>query len=150
MSYITPKTDFSANDFYNCSDFNRVASNIRFMADLLRDIGYEIDLIPLEADLTLHSLPYLQIINNLEINLERLRLSIPLTPRDYIPTRSWYPTSDPHYDRNPMYLDTNRWEENIELLIKILVSLREDWLFCGTFFSGNDYDEQYFCGGDEL
>jgi hypothetical protein len=43
-----------------------------------------------------------------------------------------------------MYLDANRWEKNIELLRKILLSLREDWLSCGTFFSGEDYDEQLF------
>ncbi len=150
MSYITPKTNFTANDHYNYIDINRVAGNIQYMADLLRDSGYEIDLLPFEPDFTLSSLPYLQVINNLEDDLERLRLAVPLEPRDYLAARRWYRTDDPSYDRNPMYLDANRWEKNIELLRKILVSLREDWLSCGTFFSGGDYDEQLFCGGDEL
>lgn len=150
MTYITPKKDFKADDYYNYTDINRVANNIQYLADLLRDSGYETDLIPFEPDFTLSSLPYLQVINNLEENLERLRLAVPIEPRDYLVTRNWYHTYDPRHDRNPLYLDANRWEENIELLRKILVSLREDWLSCGTFFSDEDYDAQYLCGGDEL
>jgi hypothetical protein len=118
MTYITPKTDFTENDYYNYTDLNRVASNIQFMADLLRDCGYETDLIPFNQDLTLSSLPYLQVINNLEENLERLRLAVPIDPRDYLATRKWYHTDDPRHDRNPSFLDANRWEENIELLRK--------------------------------
>ncbi len=144
MSYITTKTDFKANDHYNYTDINRVAGNVQYMADLLLNSGYEIDLLPLAPDFTLSSLPYLQVINNLENNLDRLRFAVPLEPRDYLAARRWYRTDDPNYDRNPMYLDANRWEKNIELLRKILLSLREDWLSCGTFFSGEDYDEQLF------
>jgi hypothetical protein len=150
MSYIAPKTNFKASDYYNYTDLNRMASNIQFIADLLRDSGYKLELYPFDPDFAMNSLPYLQVINNLEENLDRLRLAIPLVPRDYLETRQWYHTDDPRHDRNPMYLDANRWEENIELLRKILVSLREDWLSCGTFFSGEDYEEQYFCGGDAL
>lgn len=150
MSYLTPKTDFTASDYYNYTDINRVAGNIQYMADLLRDSGYEINLLPFAPDFTQSTLPYLQLINTLEENLERLRLAIPLEPRDYLAARQWYHTADERYERNPMYPDANRWEENIELLRKILVSLREDWLSCGTFFSGEDYNEQYFCGGDAL
>jgi hypothetical protein len=63
MSYITPKTDFTANDHYNYTDINRVAGNIQYMADLLRDSGYEIDLLPFEPDFTLSSCRTYRLIN---------------------------------------------------------------------------------------
>ncbi len=149
MDYITPKTDFLADDYYNAGDMNRVAGNILYLAGLLADSGYPVELLPFSG-FTMRSLPYLQVINALEDNLERLRRSVPLNPRDYLPAPHWYPDMDERFDGNPDFTDANRWEMNLELLRRILVSLRAGWIFCGVSSCGSDYDGQLYCGGDDL
>ena len=77
--WTKPKTDWTANDFYNVEDYTRIRDNILWLKDLADNVltfpavitksyTYDVpDLTPM-ANKTVHDLPYPSVLNAIENN----------------------------------------------------------------------------------
>lgn len=143
MAWHVPKTDWISQDYFNLEDWNRINENFQYLANKL-SIAFEI----LDTSLPdMMSLPYYNIVNNLEVNLDNLAK----TPDTVFPFEkaTWHPRTSEQYERNPSYLDFNRWE-SLELALKVYndkMSSQLNNLHSGAFTSGSNRLRQYFGRG---
>ena len=143
MAWQTPKTDWNVNDYFNLVDWNRIKENYEYLAQRLSASFITKD-ITLEDTM---ALPYYDIVNNLEFNLD----SLAKTPATFFPfsKENWYARTSENYVRNPNYEDFNRWE-SIEAQLKEYyesMSSQVNNLHSGTFTAGNNRVRQFFARG---
>ena len=72
MAWQKPKTDWVANDFFNCYDYNRWKNNIIYLKELSSSVYPNINLIDMGNDKSYSDIPYADEFNTLEENLERV------------------------------------------------------------------------------
>lgn len=99
-----PKTDWSANDYFNYTDYNRIKNNIAYLRDLALTLYIDFPFDDMGEDKASYSdFPYAEEINALEDNLEYMK--------DYTyeffddDSKTWYANN-----RTPTYEDFNRLE----------------------------------------
>ena len=143
MTWIVPKNDWKSSDYFLLSDWQRIISNAKYLYNLVNAQFYF-------RDCTLANtaaLPYYDIINNLERNLEDLWDA--LVTGTYIRRPTWYARTSSQWTRNPDYSDFNSWE-SVELSIFIIyntVTNPKNVLRSGTFFAGSNRIVQTFSRG---
>ena len=143
MAWIVPKNDWKSSDYFLLSDWQRIISNAKYLYDL---VGGQFPF----RDCTLANtaaLPYYDIINNLERNLEDLWDT--LVTGTYIRRPIWYARTSSRWTRNPDYSDFNSWE-SVELSIFTIyntVTNPQNVLRSGTFFAGSNRIVQTFSRG---
>lgn len=128
---ISPKTDWTSNDYYNYADINKVESNIKIVANYLESIGYKIPLEDIVANRDMLSIDFLSSINRVERNLDSIRANM-ITPPSYEEMKVW--TNKIGFDFN----DANRYEKNLLLLYKWAELIKDSFKYCGTFSCGEE------------
>lgn len=126
---LPPKTDWTAADYYNADDLNRVEANTAYVADELGLIGYPVMLEAVRSGRDMTSIEFADSLSRVERNIEALQ-------RDFMPlpgfeeSNAWAPGK--RFDYN----DANRLERNLELLHTWLLRLVAGLEYCGTFYCG--------------
>ena len=103
MAWITPKTDWTADDYFNASDYNRIIGNISYLKALYESFMGEVTDLSLGAEKTYLSMIYAHEMNAIEnavqtINADTYSLSIG--------TKNAYSANNP----TTRYTDMNRIE----------------------------------------
>lgn len=102
--WIEPKTDWTAEDYFNLSDYNRIKNNIVHLRELALEVYTEFPWQDMGSDKTSYTeYPYADEFNALENNLEYLRENTFLFDNDV--QKQWYENV-----RAPNYEDFNRLE----------------------------------------
>lgn len=124
MAWITPKVDWTENDYYNAADLNRVENNTLETAKLLG--------ITIQNTITNRDYSYLEFaqdLNRIENNIEAL----------HVINLEWQQMKTNWLDSDSFsYIDANRLETNIKNLYEILTNNMRK--YCGN----------YACGGDNI
>lgn len=66
MEWIQPKTDWSANDYINYSDYNRIRNNIMYLAEKAQSLYPNFSLVTTIPQVTRSTYAYAEIWNKLE------------------------------------------------------------------------------------
>lgn len=74
MEWITPKTDWTSEDYFNATDYNRIIGNVAYLKAYLNDLFYGLTNISAMEEKTAKSLIYAREINAIEMALEQLNL----------------------------------------------------------------------------
>lgn len=139
--WITPKTDWTEEEYYNYTDWLRITGNLEHLKNIQEYRGpwYSMD-VPEE----INGYPTVTLLNNFETNLTNVRnWAIHSTP---IVAYVWYPRLSVYYKKNPDYEDFNRWED-LELA---LYQIFRNELIAGTFRAGSNRMVQRFSRGRDL
>jgi len=75
MAWQTPKTDWTADDYYNIADINRWKNNLLEVKALAEELFGDISTVTMYVDKTLTDYPLASEINAIESNLETLNVS---------------------------------------------------------------------------
>ena len=125
----TPKTNWTSSDIVSLEDWQRWVDNGLYLHKMLSE--------PFEwRECSLHSkwdIPYYDVVNNLELNLQDLQQILISIDAEYTP-ELWYPVRNPNWSGNPSYVDFNRWETFELAAHKVLASVHT--LYSGTFTAG--------------
>lgn len=130
---LSPKTDWTREDYYDADDLNRVEANTQFIARYLREIQYNVPALTSIEDRTPESIDFISSINRVEGNIESIRTSF-LTPPGYQERKIW--ALGMGFD----YRDANRLENNLSLLYEWAIKAKENQVFCGTFACGAEWE----------
>lgn len=140
MDWITPKTNWTANDIFSLQDWQRITNNFEYMYSAYGcDFQLNGSVFKTSSSATLTY----EDVSLLEEMLFDLYLSATFVLSEYELT-VWYARLSEDYVGNPSYVDFNRWE-GLELELKDcyeLLRAQQNTLFSGTFASGNDSDRQ--------
>lgn len=128
---ITPKTDWTSDDYYNFQDLNRVEKNIQIVANYLKSIDYEIPLEDIVTNRDMMSIDFVSSINRIERNLDSIRKNM-IIPPGYEEMKIW--TNNMGFS----YEDANRYEKNLELLYLWATRIYESYKYCGEFYCGEE------------
>lgn len=141
MPWTEPKTDWVSTDYFLLQDWQRIVNNGLYLYSYL-NATFE------WRDCNLNSttdLPYYDIVNKLEDNLEDLSKVPNLASTLFVPT-IWYPRTHEKYTHNPSFEDFTRWEKFEYDLLHWNEILRRQLnnLVAGYATSGTDRLRQYF------
>ncbi|MFT4146432.1 MAG: hypothetical protein QM644_18470 [Mobilitalea sp.] len=70
--YSTPKTNWTKDDYINIDDYNRIKNNLAHLKTLSLELYMSYSTDDMGSDATYSGLPYADMINKLELNLERI------------------------------------------------------------------------------
>lgn len=129
MNWITPKTNFIAEDYYNYSDLNRVENNTNYLRDYLIYLGYRVPLLDIKTNRDNTNIDFLSSINKIENNIEIIK-NIFAVPPGYEGKKTWI------LGQGFSYLDANRLENNLEKLKDYAEKTEEGFIYCGTIYCG--------------
>lgn len=131
MMWINPKLNWSAIDYYNAADLNRVENNTQEVANLIRQvIGTIINLEPIVTDRDYSSIEFFDGLNRVERNLEKLSV---LNLDGLMPLKTNWQVGDSF-----SYEDAIRLENNLSILYAILSKNAVATHYAGTFNCGED------------
>lgn len=119
MAWIEPKTDWSASDFFNATDYNRIIGNLAYLKAYLDGLFYGLTNISAMDEKTATSLIYAREINAIETALETLNIE---TYKFDIGETKEYMTNTRTID----YVELNRIETAILLLYRQMVNHKEN------------------------
>lgn len=74
MAWIEPKTDWSARDFFNTTDYNRITGNMAYLKAYLDGLFIGLTNIPTAEEKNVKSFIYAREINTIETALEQINL----------------------------------------------------------------------------
>lgn len=133
VSTFYSKTDWTASDFYNVADWERLSSNIETVVSRLSNLGISVKgIYSLELPRGVYSLPYVSLINKLEKNLQKIYLTLGV-PGVF---KTWYAVNDVRYGGNPSFEDWNRWEKLILEAYNTVTSMSRVEYISNEFYSG--------------
>ncbi|MDJ0305397.1 hypothetical protein [Dehalobacter sp.] len=131
MAWVTPKTDWTANNYYNYGDLNRVEGNINAMVDLINTYASITGLTSItNRDIT--SFEFYDSLNRIEQNVLALK-NATFEPLGWITPKTDWHTLDP-FD----YTDANRLESNLLALYIMVNKIKAYLKYCGTYYCGQD------------
>ncbi len=129
MAWITPKTNWTADDYYNAGDLNRVENDIAELVTLMSGYGIQPTITTFTArDYT--RIEFNDDLNRIEGNIQTLRQSL-YQPIGWIPPVTDWDSTDPF-----SYVDANRLESNLLALYTMLDCIKRYILYCGAFNCG--------------
>lgn len=128
--WITPKLDWTSDDYYNFEDLNRVERNTEAVAKL---IGNFIVLPPLTfiADRDMKRIEFASSLNRIESNQNELRQRF--TPIRWMENKLDWESNTPFSNK-----DAQRLEHNLNLLYRHYKGNSELIPFCGVFTCGEE------------
>jgi hypothetical protein len=134
MAWITAKTDWNVDDYYNFDDLNRVENNTDYIYDELVNLGYSPTLSTINTSRTKSSIDYYDDINRIESNIKALA-DASYDPLGWLePETDWisvYKVFD--------YNDANRLESNLVNLKSMIENIDAELEYCGIIISGEDF-----------
>lgn len=119
MAWIEPKTDWTENDCFNASDYNRIIGNISYLKAYLDGLFLDLTNVSLGAKKTYTSLFYAREMNDIEQALERLNSET--YGLDVGETQTYKPNKP-----TPLWSEYNRLESAILLLYNTSVAHKEN------------------------
>jgi hypothetical protein len=128
---LTPKTNWTSEDYYNAEDLNRVEINTEFVASYLRELQYNIPNQIYVVDRDKSSIDFISSINRVESNIEALKNAF-ITPPGYQGKKTWIVKKGFRYE------DANRLENNLKLIYEWAHRVKENYRYSGTFNSGQE------------
>lgn len=126
MPWITAKTDWTAADYYNFDDINRVENNTEYVRSELLVIGYVSPSMTFIKDRTDKSYDLVSSINRIEANLQTLVNNF-VEPPGWLPSITW--TQDTKFNA----YHANRWENNLSLIHEYAALTEQAFRYAGTF-----------------
>lgn len=119
MEWIEPKINWTANDYFNADDYNRITSNISYLFDFLSTLFSGVDgSINVGEEKTVYSLIYAREINEIEEKLSELNIA---TYNLNIGQQMEYMDNGKTMDYNEL----NRIEESCLKIYKTMVSHKD-------------------------
>lgn len=129
MAWLTPKLDWTADDYFNPEDLNRVENNTIEVTKLIKELlEAQVILDSPKTDRDYTSIEFAEGYNKVERNIERIK-KYNLTGWEN-PKTDWEP-GDPFGHK-----DILRMEKNLNLHYKMLKGNIEMIPYCGTFSCG--------------
>lgn len=128
--WITPKLNWSASDFYNFEDLNRVENNMSVVFDLVSYFVY----IPSINVVTNRDMKHIEFVDSLN-RIEELQNSLGKRhkPVGWIPNKIDWKENDPF-----SFSDAIRIEKNMFLLYEYYKGKTDYFPICGTFNCGEE------------
>ena len=131
MSWQTPKTNWTSNDYYNFEDLNRVESNSVFLAEKLGDyLSRVISLTDVTTNRTMSRIEFNDQLNRIESNIAILASNF-YKPVGWKEVKTTWSANQP-FDYN----DANRYENNLNLIYTLLMDAINNYKYSGTFAAG--------------
>lgn len=127
---ITPKTDWTKDDYYNAVDLNRVEANTQCIKDYLVELGYTPNIGIIKSWVVLDFID-INDINRVENNIEALGVSF-YKPTDWGDKENWIA------DKKFNYLDAIRYENNIKILMEMIKLIKDNIKYSGAFSAGEE------------
>ena len=126
MSYINPKLNWSASDFVNFDDLNRVENNTMYVAQKLRDSGYYVRPLIHKLDWVMSDIVYAEDLNRIESNIKVLQQAYYVS-EEFEELKTDWATLDPvAFDFN------NRIEKDIDIINNIINDMKSYFVYCGV------------------
>lgn len=125
MAWTQPVTNWTAQSYFNYTDFNRIESNSAAIATLLQTCGFSVSLSTV-TNRTNSYLDFYDSLNRIEVNILALYNCYAVSPTGWItPKIIWT------YDLPFSYLDTNRMEGNELALYNMVSGIIQEYPICG-------------------
>jgi hypothetical protein len=131
MAWITPKTNWVANDKIGANDYNRIANNLLYLVKLGNRIGYPISHQVLDGRKKYSSIPYPSTLNALENSLENINSET--FNFDIGETKTYVANGHP-FD----YIELNRLESAILKIYQQLSIQRDTLMHYPQQFNGSN------------
>lgn len=113
--WLPPKTDWTAEDYFNAVDYNRIIGNIAYLRNFLDSLFLDISYINLGVEKDYRSLLYAREMNVIEQAIQRLNLET--YALDIGAEKSYSPNKP-----TPMYSDFNRIESASLLIYNTMIA----------------------------
>lgn len=131
--WIEPKTDWTADDFFNASDWNRIIGNMSHLHDRAKDFSWKLYRMPFNVgeQKDYSSMLYAREFNRVE---EMLTLLNKLT-------YNLVTDEAPIYEDNgatPTYEELNRIESLIKEIYDTMDRVEKSFRYSGTFYCGQE------------
>jgi hypothetical protein len=130
MAWMTPKFDWTADDYWNAADINRLENNTQEVRNYLLSIQYDIPAMTFVTNRSYTYADFLSSINRIEQNLDTVRSSF-LTPPGYLAMKSW--VAKKTFD----FTDVNRLEYNVKILYDYGLLVYSSFRHCGAYTCGD-------------
>lgn len=129
MAWMTPKIDWTAADYYNFEDLNRVENNTEHIKELLKLLEYDISLV-IEKNRDMAKIEFADSLNRIEENINTIKV---YEPKGWIaPKTNW--KSDEAFD----YGDANRLEINLLHLFLYAKGNVDNFRYAGAYTCGEE------------
>lgn len=125
MAWLTPKLDWTEDDYYNAEDLNRVENNTFEVAQLLG-----VNLEPVKIDRDYSTIEFNDSLNRVERNIEKISI---LNLPGLKPLKTTWQAGDPFNFRDAIRLETNA-----AILYPVLIKNRANTRYCGSLICGED------------
>ena len=127
MAWIEPKTDWTAEDFFNADDYNRIIGNITHLRSYLGDLFNGLTEVSLGEEKAVESLIYAIEINAIEqslalLNAETYRFNIGKT-KEYFPNQTTPDFAEFNRIENAILMLSHKMQNHKENLTKIAFTL---------------------------
>lgn len=122
MSWQEPKTDWTADDYFNAQDWERITHNIEYVKDLVATL-FEKIVIEEMQEKNYASMIYAREVNGIEKNLQAVNW------KNYFDVDSTMVTWQTNR-ATPTYKDFNRWENNLLVLKTKMDSMIDALDYC--------------------
>lgn len=126
------KTDWTATDFYNCEDLNRVEEATKIIKDLYEDFSGHGLVQSHIFDRDEKHIEFFDSLNRIESNLSQLRANL------VFPTGSTDFKTYWTHNQAFSYKDANRLEQNIEILYWYIKLNLASTPYCGNYITGQE------------
>lgn len=133
MSFINPKLNWSANDFINFDDLNRVENNTEWVAQQLNNCGYYVRPLIHKTDWVMSDIVYSEDLNRIESNINELQEAYYVTD-DFEELKIDWETLDP-----VTFNFANRIEKDLDILNRLIESMKLYYVKCGVSTCGQSH-----------
>ncbi|UWG96775.1 hypothetical protein LPY66_18140 [Dehalobacter sp. DCM] len=132
MAWITPKTDWDDQDYYNYGDLNRVENNTDYLVGyILGNIGFNPTITGIKTSWVNTDISFYNDLNKIEGNIQACRNIFAGDPLGWeTPKTSW--KSLDKFD----HIDANRLENNLARIKAMAENIVDAYLQCGNFICG--------------
>lgn len=128
--WLTPKLDWTASEYYNFEDLNRVENNTEVIKDLIRNFGVYLELV-INHDRDMKRIEFADSLNRVESNINELGQRY--KPPGWIQSKlDWQPNDRFNYQ------DASRLEKNLNLLYLHYKGNLDSRPYCGAFICGEE------------
>lgn len=128
MAWQTPKTDWTANDYFSFGDLDRIESNTAHLATLLAILEILV-VITTVTGRTISRIEFADDLNRIEANINAIA-TLFKPPGWEAPKTNWL------YGDGPNFQDINRMERNMSIQQKLIQGNIDHIPYSGTFYSG--------------
>lgn len=128
--WLTPKLDWTASDFYNFEDLNRVENNTEVIQDLIRNFGVYLELVIIH-DRDMKRIEFADSLNRIEGNISELGQRY--KPPGWLQNKLDWAANDRFN-----YQDATRLENNLYLLYRHYKENIDSVPYCGVYICGEE------------